>query len=198
MKYAIMAKVRTHLKVEKEGMKGIHKKIEYNSQVIMYEVIRAKIKNMYIYVKNGKVIVKAPIMLKNEDIEEFINKKSKWIYQKIKEEQERSKIEEKIEKEDIERLEKIVKNSIEKYSQILKQYPNKVRIKEIKYAWGSCSSNKNISINKKLAKKDEKIIEYVVLHEMCHLKYMNHSKEFWNLVEEYMPKYKEYRKMLNR
>ena len=48
-----------------------------------------------------------------------------------------------------------------------------------------------------LAKKEEKIVEYVVLHEMSHLKYMNHSKEFWKIVEKYMPNYKEYRKKLN-
>ena len=76
--------------------------------------------------------------------------------------------------------------------------PNKVRIKDIKYAWGSCSSNRNISISKQLAPKDEKVIEYVVLHEMCHLKYMNHSKNFWDLVETYMPEYKEYRKILKQ
>ena len=48
----------------------------------------------------------------------------------------------------------------------------------------------------KLANKDAKVIEYVVLHEMCHLKHMNHSKNFWNLVEKNMPEYKKYRKML--
>ena len=74
--------------------------------------------------------------------------------------------------------------------------PNKVKIKNIKYAWGSCSSKKNISINMELAKKDEKVTEYVVLHEMCHLKQMNHSQKFWALVEKYMPEYKEYKKML--
>ena len=76
--------------------------------------------------------------------------------------------------------------------------PNKVRIRNLKYAWGSCSSNRNISINLQLAKKEEKAIEYVVLHEMCHLIYMNHSKKFWDLVEKYMPKYKEYRKTLSK
>ena len=80
--------------------------------------------------------------------------------------------------------------------ELLKEKPNKVRIKDLKYAWGSCSIKRNITINRKLAKKDEKVIEYVVLHEMCHLKYMNHSEKFWNLVKNNMPEYKEYRKML--
>ena len=76
--------------------------------------------------------------------------------------------------------------------------PKKVRIRKIKYAWGSCSSNQNITISMQLAKKEEKVIEYVVLHEMCHLVYMNHSKQFWNLLEKYMPEYKIYKNKLNK
>ncbi len=172
--------------------------IQYKEETIPYELIRSRIKNMYIYIKEGKVIVKAPIKLKDKIIQDFVNKKAKWIYDKIKEEKEKPKKEEKIELQDIQRLEEIIKNKIEKYAKLLQETPNKVRIKDIKYAWGSCSSNRNITINQKLAKKDEKIIEYVVLHEMCHLKYMNHSKDFWSLVEKHLPEYKKYRKMLNK
>ena len=71
---------------------------------------------------------------------------------------------------------------------------NKITIKEIKYAWGSCSSKKNITINLELIKYSQKAIRYVILHELCHIKHMNHSKEFWKLVEKYMPEYKEIQK----
>lgn len=179
-------------------MKNAEHKIEYNGEIIFYELTKSKIKNMYIYINNGKVTVKAPIQLKDKYIQDFVCKKSKWIYKKIKQNEEIPRIEEKIDQKDIDKLEIVVKNSIEKYTKLLKEIPNKVRIKDIKYAWGSCSSNRNISINQKLAKKDEKVIEYIVLHEMCHLKYMNHSKDFWNLVETYMPEYKEYKKMLKQ
>ncbi len=165
-------------------------------EIIPYEVKRLKIKNLYIYIKNGKVIVKAPMRLKDKYIHDFVTKKSKWINQKIKEEQEQSKETEMIEQKDVEKLERLVKSNIEKYSKLLQETPNKVRIREIKYAWGSCSSNRNITINKKLALKEEKIIEYVILHEMCHLKYMNHSKDFWALVGKYLPDYKKYRALL--
>lgn len=179
-------------------MTNTQQKIEYKEKTIPYELKRAKIKNLYIYIKNGKVIIKAPMKLKNKNIYEFIDKKKEWIYNNIKKQQEKIKAEEeeKIEPQDIKKLETIVEKSIDKYSKLLEIMPNKVKIKNIKYAWGSCSSKKNISINAKLAKKNEKAIEYVVLHEMCHLKQMNHSKKFWNLVERYMPEYKEYKKML--
>ena len=55
---------------------------------------------------------------------------------------------------------------------------------------------KNITINLKLVDRQDIEIKYVVLHELCHLKYMNHSEKFWNLVEKYMPEYKKIRKEL--
>ena len=55
----------------------------------------------------------------------------------------------------------------------------------------SCSNNKNITINKKLISYSESAIRYVILHELCHLKYMNHSKDFWDLVKKYMPEYRK-------
>lgn len=177
-------------------MKNTQYQIQYKNELVSYELVKSKIKNMYIYIKDGKVTVKAPYRLKDKDIQEFVNKKSKWIYEKLKQESQKVKEEETIDLEEIKRLEEIVKIQIEKYAKLLKEIPNKVRIRDIKYAWGSCSSNRNITINKKLAKKEEKVIEYVVLHEMCHLKYMNHSKEFWDLVANYLPDYKKYRALL--
>ena len=173
-------------------------KIEYNGEKIQYQIIKAKIKNMYIHIKEGNVIVKAPLRLKEKQIIDFVNQKSKWIFEKTKEMEYRKKEETVIEKEDLQRLEDIVSRSIDEYSKKLGLTPNKVKIKFIKYAWGSCSSKKNITINMQLAKKEENIIKYVVLHEMCHLKYMNHSKDFWNLVENNMKEYKEYKKKLKQ
>lgn len=68
--------------------------------------------------------------------------------------------------------------------------PKKIRIKKLKSAWGICSSKQYISINQNLMAYSRHAIEYVCLHEVCHLKHMNHSKEFWKMVEKYMPDYK--------
>ena len=171
--------------------------IEYQGEKIEYTLIKSRIKNMYIHIKEGKVIVKAPVKLKDKYIKDFVNKKAKWIYEKLSKNKLKSSRDDKIEPKDIERLERIVTESVKEYSTKLGVSPKKVRIKSIKYAWGSCSSKKNITINMNLANKDEKVVEYVVLHEMCHLIYMNHSKDFWALVEKNMPKYKEYKKKLN-
>jgi len=74
--------------------------------------------------------------------------------------------------------------------------PLECTIKNLKATWGICSSKKKISINQNLMAYSRHAIEYVCLHEICHLKHMNHSKQFWNMVEYYMPDYKEAKKEL--
>ena len=90
----------------------------------------------------------------------------------------------------------VINNSVNKYSNLMKLYPKKITIKQLKYAWGSCSSKKNISFNSELMYKEKDVIDYVVVHELAHLKYMNHQKDFWNLVGLFIPDYKEKRKEL--
>ncbi len=85
---------------------------------------------------------------------------------------------------------------VEEYSKIIKLYPLEVRIRELKTAWGICYSNKKITYNYKLIHLERELIEYVVVHELCHLKHMNHSKEFWKEVEKYKVNYKVLKKKL--
>ncbi len=73
---------------------------------------------------------------------------------------------------------------------------NKISIKNMTSRWGSCSTKKNLSFNLKLMYFKPKIIEYVIVHELCHLKEMNHSKNFWLLVEDIIPDYKICRKKI--
>ena len=90
----------------------------------------------------------------------------------------------------------IVNERVEKYSLQLKAVPCRVVIKDQKTMWGSCSKKGNINLNWKLVMAPVKIIDYVVVHELCHLKFMNHSKEFWNLVASVLPNCHESRKWL--
>ena len=69
--------------------------------------------------------------------------------------------------------------------------PNAYKIKDLKSTWGNCSSTGNMSINRKVVMYSRHAIEYVCLHELCHLEHMDHSKRFWKMVEKYMPDYKE-------
>ena len=74
--------------------------------------------------------------------------------------------------------------------------PESITIKKLSATWGICSSKKKISINQNLMMYSRHAIEYVCLHELCHLRYMNHQAEFWDLVEKYLPDYKIAKKEL--
>ena len=156
-----------------------------------YKIKYSKIKNIYIQIKDGKVIVKAPRRVSKKKIEKILEQKSEWIQKTIEKETKKQEKKPLYTKEEF-------KEIVEKYAnELVKQtglVPNKITIKKIKYAWGSCSSKKNITINLELIKYSEQAIRYVILHEFCHIKYMNHSKDFWNLVEKYMPNYKQVKK----
>jgi len=73
---------------------------------------------------------------------------------------------------------------------------NRVTLRNQKSRWGSCTSRGNLNFNWRLIMAPIEVIDYVIVHELCHLKQMNHSKNFWNLVAEMVPKYKVYRKWL--
>ena len=74
--------------------------------------------------------------------------------------------------------------------------PKAIRIKAQKKLWGSCGKNSIINLNWRLGLFPKRVFEYVVVHEMCHLRHMNHSREFWRLVEKVMPGYEDQRKWL--
>lgn len=73
---------------------------------------------------------------------------------------------------------------------------NKLSLRNTKTRWGSCSSEKNVMINWKLIMAPEDVLDYVVCHELCHILQMNHSKDFWALVEQHMPDWKEKKEWL--
>lgn len=77
------------------------------------------------------------------------------------------------------------------YCKELKHNPTKIVIKTYKSRWGTCYTDGRISLNWKLIMAPIHIMDYVIVHELCHLTHHNHSKKFWNLVAHYMPDYHE-------
>lgn len=92
--------------------------------------------------------------------------------------------------------EKILNERTDIYSKIIGVNPNKVFIKDQKTLWGSCSSRKNINYNYRIIMAPIEIVDYIVVHELCHLIHMNHSKSYWNTVQSILPDYQQRRKWL--
>ena len=73
----------------------------------------------------------------------------------------------------------------------------RLRIRKMSTRWGVCNiKSMTVTLNSELIKKDVSLIDYVIIHELCHFKHMNHSTEFWKEVEKYYPYHKMARKML--
>lgn len=95
------------------------------------------------------------------------------------------------------KLKEIIDEAMEKYTKLLNTEINYYKIKRLSSAWAIYHRRENyISFNLDLIEKDIESIDYVVLHEICHIFYMDHQKNFWSLVEKYMPDYKIRRKKL--
>lgn len=82
------------------------------------------------------------------------------------------------------------------YHRITGGHYTSITVRDQKTRWGSCSSRGTLSFNYRLIFAPPRILDYVVVHELCHLTHMNHSKDFWNMVASVMPDYKTCRKWL--
>lgn len=84
-----------------------------------------------------------------------------------------------------------VEQSIRKYQKEFKVKPKSIRINESKSNWGTCNSKYEMTFNWKLAMAPVEVIEYVVVHEMCHMVHLNHERSFWRLVGKILPDYEQ-------
>lgn len=89
-----------------------------------------------------------------------------------------------------------VSKRVEYYQKIIGVTVTSVSIKSRKSQWGSCDSNGNLTFSWRLVMARPEAIDYVVIHELCHRRHMDHSKLFWNEVQKYMPDFKEQKKWL--
>jgi len=87
----------------------------------------------------------------------------------------------------------ILENFLKKYTKLMELYPKKIKIKPLKSAWGICYSSGTITFNLYLIKVPLSVIEYLVVHELGHLKYPNHSKEYWKYIGIYIENPQNYR-----
>jgi predicted metal-dependent hydrolase len=153
------------------------KKVEFNGQAYLLKICEgSERKKALVYLNGDNIIVDIKSSYSNEERNSIVrNLLVDWF-----KEQARTRF--------IERT--------EYYAEKIGVKPYNIRIKEQKTLWGSCSGKNNINYNWKLVMAPPVVLDYVVVHELCHIVQRNHSNKFWELVEKIMPNYKELRKWL--
>lgn len=179
----------------KSKEKWIKKKMEF-----FKDNYKNDIKKSYIEGENHKYLGEyyklQVISSKKEFVSLDIENKVIKLYVKDKQDLERKK--ELLHKFYIEKAKIILKELTDKYANKLNETYASIKIRGMKTRWGSCNPvKKYINFNLQLIEKPISSIEYVVLHELAHLKHPNHSKEFWNYVSFYMPDWKLRKQKLN-
>ncbi|MGE5474671.1 MAG: M48 family metallopeptidase [Ignavibacteriales bacterium] len=121
-----------------------------------------------------------------------------YVNENIEENERKAAIEDALKKWYIEAANKAFKERLDYFCRIIGFHYNTMRVKEQKTRWGSCSKKGNLNFNWKLIMSPQWVTDYVIIHEVCHLRYLNHSKEYWNMVALHMPEHKKARQWLKK
>jgi len=172
--------------MEFQSMKVEEYKREWQSgERILY---KGKNYNIRIFTYDGEQTL---VNFKGKKFEVYVNKD-------LTDEQKKKSVELQFKKWFIRMAKETVDERLEFYSNNIGLTYNKVTIRAQKTRWGSCSKKGNLNFNWKLIMAPQWVIDYVVIHELCHLRYLNHSKEYWNMVGLHMPEYKKAQQWLKK
>ena len=169
-------------------------------------VIKSRRKTIAIQVNSDlSVTVRAPYSVTEKYIEEFLNKNEAWISKqmneiKVNRKNVESKNAENVTLDKIKALAdqalKIIPTRVEYFAKIMKVTYGHITVRNQKTRWGSCSSKGNLNFNCLLMLAPPEVLDYVVVHELCHRIEMNHSRAFWEEVEAVLPDYRERQRWL--
>ena len=168
------------------------------------EIIRSKRKTLSLQVNaQGKVIARAPLNMKLSEIERFVNEKSAWLDKHIAAAEQRQSTAGEYEpftREDIEELARkaleIIPERVAYYAPLVGVRYGRITVRNQLTRWGSCSGRGNLNFNCLLMLTPAEVIDSVVVHELCHIKEMNHSKRCYAEVLRVYPDYYKWDKWL--
>ncbi len=171
-----------------------------------FKLIRSNRKTVSIQINPDlSVVVRAPRWVSKREIDSFVKEKEPWIIAQLEKFAAKKAAYEANKPTPLTRLEleeladqalSFIPGRVEYYARIIGVDYGRITIRNQRTRWGSCSSKGNLNFNCLLMKTSQEIIDYVVVHELCHRKEMNHSAAFWKLVENVLPDYKERRTWL--
>ena len=171
-----------------------------------YTIIKSFRKSYSITVeRDGTVTIRAPFFMSERRIREIIEERKDWIEKaqnKLASRAERLNSLTPITKDEIDSLKAAAKPIIEEkvrhFADKIGVEYGKITIRNQRTRYGSCNAKGNLNFNCLIMLMPNEIIDYVIVHELCHIKEMNHSRRFWNEVESVLPDYKERRKWLKQ
>ena len=155
-----------------------------------YTLIKSWRKTLSITVKHSEIIVRAPYLTSRSTLERFLFKNQAWIDKKLATQRDTQPLS----MHQIQDLKNKAKTYIPKrVDEIARKFwktYNRIKITSASTRWGSCTSKKNLNFSYRLMACPKHVIDYVIIHELAHLKEMNHSYKFWKHVSEMKPDYK--------
>lgn len=147
--------------------------------------------------RDGRVTVTMPRWGSLRRVKQFVEEKRGWIEEKVKG-MAPTTPSPSFGKEGRRRTQEVLEPMVERYCALYGVTCRRVTIRKARSRWGSCSSKKTLSFNEKLTALPMELVEYVVVHEVCHLREMNHSRAFWALVALALPDFRARRLALKR
>ena len=191
--------------------------IEINKIIVTVKLENIKnIKHCYLRILKADLIqIRANKYFTIFDAKDLINRKKEWIESSIQKMSEKSLNDDEflllgetknyndyniknIDKFYRAEIEKILPQKVEEYSKKMNLFPTSISYRKNKRTWGSCNYKNGLNFNILLMKFPIEVMEYVIIHELSHIKHKNHSKDFWNLVAFYCPNYKEVEKSFKK
>lgn len=167
------------------------------------QLIRSRRRTISMEIRDGEVIVRAPLRASNREIQKFIDEHEAWVRKhlnKAAERQERLALIEPLTAEELadimRRAKAVIPERVAFYAEQIGVDYGRVTIRHQKTRWGSCSAKGNLNFNCLLLLAPPEVLDSVVVHELCHRRHMNHSKQFYALVEAAFPDYRRWNKWL--
>lgn len=168
-----------------------------------YRIVRSARKTIGLEMTEEGLIVRAPLRARRSSIERVIKENSQWI---ARAEQRVNRTAEAVQEygpltpEDIKLLadkaKTVIPQRVEYYAKIIGVEPGRITIRNQKTKWGSCSAKGNLNFNCLLMLTPPEVLDSIVVHELCHLKEMNHSRRFYDEVLKAYPEYRKWNKWL--